>query len=280
MHERVVCLGCGGTFDDGQQPISPDDEPCGCPPVHAGPTTLDCPQCGGALRAGVHVCGFCAATVATARCANCLCWNLSGEKYCGGCSRSLWTMADGQAYADLKCPCCGDQLQQRSYGEAELDECDGCSGVFLEAAMMDRLVVSQVAGPKGLRLALPQSKTDSASPSEARDPLYLKCPVCQQLMNRCNFGRISGVVVDVCRGHGVWFDPGEISEVLHFVQRGGLSEPGAVQPGFAFLDDWSLKASPQDESAGSLIDRLERYELVPAMVAGVLAQLWEPLKRG
>jgi Zn-finger nucleic acid-binding protein len=42
-------------------------------------------------------------------------------------------------------------------------------------------------------------------------------------MNRQAFGRISGVVVDVCREHGVWFDPGELGEVLAFVERGGLT---------------------------------------------------------
>jgi Zn-finger nucleic acid-binding protein len=42
-------------------------------------------------------------------------------------------------------------------------------------------------------------------------------------MNRRNFGRISGVLVDVCREHGVWFDAGELSEVLSFIENGGLA---------------------------------------------------------
>jgi Zn-finger nucleic acid-binding protein len=41
-------------------------------------------------------------------------------------------------------------------------------------------------------------------------------------MNRQVFGRISGVIVDVCRSHGVWFDAGELAEVLTFVSKGGL----------------------------------------------------------
>ena len=43
-------------------------------------------------------------------------------------------------------------------------------------------------------------------------------------MNRENFGRRSGVVVDVCKAHGVWFDAGELGEVVGFVMRGGLDE--------------------------------------------------------
>jgi Zn-finger nucleic acid-binding protein len=41
-------------------------------------------------------------------------------------------------------------------------------------------------------------------------------------MNRQAFGRISGVVVDVCKSDGVWFDAGEITQVIEFVEHGGL----------------------------------------------------------
>jgi Zn-finger nucleic acid-binding protein len=41
-------------------------------------------------------------------------------------------------------------------------------------------------------------------------------------MNRKNFGESSGIVVDVCTRHGVWFDAGELPRVLAFVQAGGL----------------------------------------------------------
>jgi hypothetical protein len=43
------------------------------------------------------------------------------------------------------------------------------------------------------------------------------------MMNRRNFGRRSGVIVDVCRSHGVWFDPSELTSVLAFVARGGIT---------------------------------------------------------
>ncbi len=53
---------------------------------------------------------------------------------------------------------------------------------------------------------------------------YRSCPSCGQVMNRKNFGRRSGVIVDVCTTHGVWFDPGELTAVLEFVASGGLAE--------------------------------------------------------
>ncbi len=41
-------------------------------------------------------------------------------------------------------------------------------------------------------------------------------------MNRVNYARISGIVVDVCKSHGTWFDAHELPALLDFVRRGGL----------------------------------------------------------
>jgi hypothetical protein len=41
-------------------------------------------------------------------------------------------------------------------------------------------------------------------------------------MQRRNFGGSSGVVVDVCRAHGVWLDHLELEHVLAWARGGGL----------------------------------------------------------
>jgi hypothetical protein len=43
-----------------------------------------------------------------------------------------------------------------------------------------------------------------------------------------NFGVRSGIIVDVCREHGTWFDRGEYDAALGFVRDGGLE--GEVLP--------------------------------------------------
>ena len=50
---------------------------------------------------------------------------------------------------------------------------------------------------------------------------YRKCPQCADLMNRHNLGRGSGVIVDTCGTHGVWFDNEELHSLLDWVHRGG-----------------------------------------------------------
>jgi Zn-finger nucleic acid-binding protein len=42
------------------------------------------------------------------------------------------------------------------------------------------------------------------------------------MMNRINFARCSGVIVDVCKGHGTWFDRDELSRIVEFIRGGGL----------------------------------------------------------
>jgi Zn-finger nucleic acid-binding protein len=41
-------------------------------------------------------------------------------------------------------------------------------------------------------------------------------------MNRVNFGKRSGVIVDACAQHGTWFDADELRRVVEFVRDGGL----------------------------------------------------------
>ena len=51
---------------------------------------------------------------------------------------------------------------------------------------------------------------------------YVKCPECAQLMHRVNFAKCSGIILDVCKGHGTWFDRDELQHIVEFIRTGGL----------------------------------------------------------
>jgi Zn-finger nucleic acid-binding protein len=51
---------------------------------------------------------------------------------------------------------------------------------------------------------------------------YRPCCDCGKIMNRVNFARSSGIVLDACKGHGVWCDAEELRQVVEFVRSGGL----------------------------------------------------------
>ena len=48
-------------------------------------------------------------------------------------------------------------------------------------------------------------------------------------MNRINFARCSGVIVDICKGHGTWFDRDELSRIVQFIRAGGLEASRAKE---------------------------------------------------
>jgi Zn-finger nucleic acid-binding protein len=59
----------------------------------------------------------------------------------------------------------------------------------------------------------------------ARDSVeYIPCVRCGKLMNRKNFRRISGVIIDECSRHGVWLDRGELEKIQLFIADGGLEK--------------------------------------------------------
>lgn len=213
MNDPVVCLACGGVVD-GDDAL---DSPCCCPPPSVQVASLACPSCGGHLNVGSRACPFCNCTVATTRCPACTAWNLADAHHCSSCGRAIPRGDAPEQRSHLQCPRCFRPLTHRRYAELDIDECDTCGGLLIEPAMLDRIVESRDA-TTGLHLALPRRAYQRETTVS-----YIRCPVCGKTMNRQAFGRISGVIVDVCRAHGVWFDAGELAEVLAFVSRGGLA---------------------------------------------------------
>lgn len=114
------------------------------------------------------------------------------------------------------CPRCAHALIEEDYADTPLDECGTCGGVFVEAWILDRLAAARQARIS-LALSLPARMLH-----REKVVRYLRCPRCNAQMNRKIFGRSSGIVVDVCKGHGMWFDAGELSAVIEFIEGGGL----------------------------------------------------------
>jgi Zn-finger nucleic acid-binding protein len=56
---------------------------------------------------------------------------------------------------------------------------------------------------------------------------YRSCPRCGHRMQRKNFGKRSGVIVDWCGSHGTWLDKDELEQIAAFIAAGGLRDAGA-----------------------------------------------------
>jgi len=117
------------------------------------------------------------------------------------------------------CPACAKPLAEVQIGDLEVRSCQACGGLWLDRAVFEQLGASRERQGAVLG-ALP---APSAPPVIALDQVhYRPCPACGQRMNRVNYARQSGVVLDVCKAHGLWFDRDELRRVLAFIAGGGL----------------------------------------------------------
>jgi Zn-finger nucleic acid-binding protein len=115
------------------------------------------------------------------------------------------------------CPSCKKELQAIEIGPLTMLECSACDGVWVGADVFERLCAEQDAQAALLDRLKPRNATQASAPVR-----YRPCVECGRMMNRVNFGRISGTVIDVCRGHGAFLDAGELHEIVSFVRQGGL----------------------------------------------------------
>lgn len=105
--------------------------------------------------------------------------------------------------------------------DVRLHECGKCFGIWLDTATFDQIC----RRAEGYASALGPAQT--LPPAGLGPVRYVPCPECRQLMHRVNFARSSGVVLDVCRSHGTWFDFEELHRIVRFIHAGGLDQARA-----------------------------------------------------
>lgn len=153
--------------------------------MHSDPT---CPRCGGAFD-GHGLCAWCG----------------QGVRYAGRGFAATDT--------DLRCPACeGDRpLWRITFHDVQIEVCPDCVGAWFDLGELEQLAQSARSAAKEGRYEPTRVDRPEEAPPRAR--AYIRCPRCDGLMNRENWERRSGVLVDVCRADGIWLDGGELSRV-------------------------------------------------------------------
>ena len=180
--------------------------------------SLSCPNCGAAAAPEARACGFCNTRLATVACPSCFGMVFVGSRHCVHCgARAREPKAlDGTPW---KCPRGHGELRGVALGGVEIGECLECAGLWIDEETFRR-VVTERAQAAVVPRAVDETARQPASPDVVR---YSPCPDCGKIMNRTNYLRISGVILDTCKGHGVWCDADEFRRVIEFVQAGGLT---------------------------------------------------------
>jgi Zn-finger nucleic acid-binding protein len=93
--------------------------------------------------------------------------------------------------------------------QVEVDHCQRCGGVWLDAEEMDLLL----EGSEG-REEIRRRATEAASSDEKKR----RCPICSRKMEKARItreGRETSIVIDRCeKRHGTWLDGGELDALV------------------------------------------------------------------
>ncbi|BDU72591.1 TFIIB-type zinc ribbon-containing protein [Mesoterricola silvestris] len=209
--------------------------------------TLNCRSCGAAVGENDVRCPYCRSQLATVACPRCLGMVSVHAAHCSRCGAEI-TRAEA-APTELACPACRAKLLHTSVGDAHLDSCHACGGVWVAQAEFER-----IAGGReergGVLGALPGE--GPGGPIHAEEIRYRPCALCGKFMNRVNYARTSGVILDVCKDHGLWFDPDELRRVLAFIEAGGLDKNRERE--IRELDEKRRNATPEATSGLPMSD--------------------------
>jgi len=218
-------------------------------PYRAGSSGgTQCTACGAELVADARLCAQCGAERPAVRCASCMTLNAIGSEACASCGEALGLEPEPEP-TQLLCPRgCGPLA---ALGADEIAECERCGGIFVENETLAKLVAPSIRRPE--------------LPPET-EVTYRPCPSCNVRMNRTIFGKSSGVVVDVCKLHGTWFDARELTASLAFVEMGGIE-----------LVEKREKMRHEEERRRAEVERrIGGFEALNSPVAPGLQRLFDP----
>jgi Zn-finger nucleic acid-binding protein/predicted RNA-binding Zn-ribbon protein involved in translation (DUF1610 family) len=181
---------------------------------------LHCPNCGAAAEPDAGRCAYCRARLATVSCPSCFALGFEGAAFCHACGTARARRQEHGAAA--RCPACRHEVHRVDIGATPLLECAACDGVWVDADVFERLCAQRELQTAVLHGLSPRHAVKSTGTVR-----YRPCLRCGKMMNRVNFGKLSGAVIDVCRGHGTFLDAGELHQIVTFIQQGGLDRARA-----------------------------------------------------
>jgi Zn-finger nucleic acid-binding protein len=192
-----------------------------------------CGACGAQVAADARSCDYCASEIVrdtrklSLICPECYGRNAENSRYCTACGVAFRPEPAPQEGREIPCPCCGCLMPARAIGGVGINECPECNGIWVPEDRFDQLITKAceaAQGAKGIEIRAQGVRESGGNPSRAR-VVYRKCPVCDAHMQRSNFRKRSGVIIDRCHTHGTWLDPDELEQIAGFILSGGQTSP-------------------------------------------------------
>ena len=178
--------------------------------------TLHCESCGASVGEHDLRCPYCSSQLATVACPQCLGLVSLHASHCPNCGAAIQAVA--AVKSALNCPNCRQPLSTSTVGGLALDQCGKCGGLWVDQATFEKIAADREERGEVMGSLPAQEKL----PVHQETIHYRPCPVCAKFMNRQNYAHISGVVLDLCKADGIWFERDELRQVLAFIEGGGL----------------------------------------------------------
>ena len=256
MRFLVACPECHRQFDATQRPAG-SAFPCSCgatvtvprPQAHDA-AVVRCSSCGAPREETEPACRFCGAEFTLHErdldtlCPGCMARVSGRARFCHHCGTPILGDQAAAGESGYRCPTCPGErpLVSRRLGRANVAifDCATCGGLWVEKEIFEVLADRARSGqlPEGFGGGAPAvaAAADVHPPEPQQQPLqplqslhYRPCVICGALMNRRNYGRKSGVIVDLCARHGIWFDLQELDRLLRWIHEGGEARAGKLQ---------------------------------------------------
>ncbi len=283
----VACRSCHAQYDAEQ--IAAERFACRCGAMvanrpaeaHDAPV-VRCGSCGAAIGSEGRSCSFCGSEVvrrpslAGPVCPECFARTPEGSRFCTACGVAFRPEPLAAQMRELPCPACSVPMAAQMVGGVAIHQCGSCEGLWIPEGHLEPLIerareARRAAAPAGPPAPAPRLR--GGNPAAQRIE-YRRCPECDAQMQRRNFQRVSGVIVDVCRRHGTWLDADEIERIAGFVSArppdaawvGGRepapppAEPSEADAAFARIlaEHHALERRPAPAEWPTLFDLLSR----------------------
>jgi Zn-finger nucleic acid-binding protein len=228
----ITCLKCNRHVNTGT--AAPGDVvQCRCglalmvPEGPAAAGKMNCPACGAPVDPDLARCNYCDTKLATVICPRCFGAVFEGVRHCPHCGEALserMVIHHGDE-TEHRCPRCNEVLRVEVVAGTPLERCPACEGLWVDRETAERLYKDREQADPVRKMTRPQGPPrQEVDTRRVKKEGYIKCPVCRNIMNRQNFGRFSGVIIDICMKHGTWFDADELRRILDFIAAGGLDK--------------------------------------------------------
>ncbi len=118
----------------------------------------------------------------------------------------------------MDCPACQKAMITLELADVEIDHCVCCGGIWLDSGELELLMNA----PEKVKQLLSSFCEDTTAAEQTR-----KCPICHKRMTKVLVGQSNPPLrIDQCRrDHGLWFDRGELEDIL---RRGQLDPESRI----------------------------------------------------